>query len=350
MAKHKRTHEIRQFIVDHVGEHPSDIAQFTADFFQISRNAVTSRHLREMVDSGTLRAEGRTRARRYQLKPIAELSKSYPLSESFREHVPWSQDFGPLLKDVPSNVLEICHYGCTEMLNNAKDHSASESVQVDLRYTADAVDLRIVDEGVGIFRKIAEQMGLLSEQEAILELAKGKFTTDPAHHSGEGIFFTSRIFDLFSIFSHRLLFYHRQPDDDWLIEVEDQDLSGTSVRMWIALDSTREIKDVFDRFTAVPESYDFSKTRVPIRLAQFGNENLVSRSQARRILARLERFQEVMLDFEGVDFIGQAFADEIFRVFQNEHAEIRIVAVRTVPRVQGMIQRALNLAKSQSHE
>ncbi len=345
MGKRKRTHEIRQFILDHIGEHPRDIARFTAEFFQISPNAVTSRHLREMVNSGTLRAEGNTRSRRYELNPIAELQKSYPLNENFQEDVPWQQDFGPLLANVPDTIYRICAYGVTEMLNNAKDHSESLLVHVSLRYTADAVEFRIADEGVGIFRKIKDQMGLMWEQEAILELAKGKLTTDPVNHTGEGIFFTSRIFDLFSIISHGLYFYHRQPDDDWLIELAEPNMPGTTIKMWIALDSPTEIKDIFDRFTAVPESYDFSKTHVPIRLAQFGNDNLVSRSQARRILVRLERFQEVILDFEGVDFIGQAFADEIFRVFQNEHPDIRILFVRTMPEVQGMIQRARNAGK-----
>jgi len=32
-------------------------------------------------------------------------------------------------------------------------------------------------------------------------LAKGKLTTDPKRHSGEGIFFSSRMFDEFDILS-----------------------------------------------------------------------------------------------------------------------------------------------------
>lgn len=63
----------------------------------------------------------------------------------------------------------------------------------------------------------------------------------------------------------------------------------------------------------------------------------MSRSQARRVLARFNRFQEVMLDFKGVPRIGQAFADEIFRVFKNEHPEVAIYPVRTTPDVQAMI-------------
>ena len=60
-----------------------------------------------------------------------------------------------------------------------------------------------------------------------------------------------------------------------------------------------------------------------MKLARYGNENLISRSQAKRLLARLEKFKIVMLDFEDVATIGRAFADEIFRVFTNNHPEIQ---------------------------
>ena len=71
---------------------------------------------------------------------------------------------------------------------------------------------------------------------------------------------------------------------------------------------------------------------------QSGNENLVSRSQARRVIQRFERFREVLLDFEGVESIGQGFADEIFRVFKNEHPAVTLTVVRAGSAVARMIQ------------
>ena len=56
----------------------------------------------------------------------------------------------------------------------------------------------------------------------------------------------------------------------------------------------------------------FNKTVVPVRLAQYGNDQLISRSQAKRVLARIDLFSTVLLDFEGVPAIGRAFADEVF--------------------------------------
>jgi len=66
----------------------------------------------------------------------------------------------------------------------------------------------------------------------------------------------------------------------------------------------------------------------------------VSRSQAKRILAGIDRFKVVSLDFTGVEWIGQAFADEIFRVYQNAHPDIEILVESANTDVRAMIQRA----------
>ena len=55
------------------------------------------------------------------------------------------------------------------------------------------------------------------------------------------------------------------------------------------------------------DDYSFAKTVVPVRLAKIGDENLVSRSQAKRLLQRVDRFRCVVLDFDQVGSIGQAF-------------------------------------------
>ena len=112
------------------------------------------------------------------------------------------------------------------------------------------------------------------------------------------------------------------------------------MNMEISPYSKRTVKGVFDEFAPDKDSYGFTKTHVPIELAKYEGEQLVSRSQARRLLTHFERFQEVMLDFEGVTMIGQAFADEIFRVYAAEHPEIKILSVNTSNDVMNMINRA----------
>jgi hypothetical protein len=207
-----------------------------------------------------------------------------------------------------------------------------------MRRTALTTEGFVSDDGEGIFQRVQKALDLFDPRESILELAKGKFTTDPANHSGEGIFFTSKVFDEFQIQSGRLFFRHDDGETDVLIE-EDRDVAGTVVRMVIANDSSRRTREVFDKFAA-PEEFTFAKTIVPVRLAQREGEKLVSRSQAKRLTMRFERFQTVILDFSQVEEIGQGFADEVFRVFKQAHPETLLAPVQMNEAVAAMVSRA----------
>ncbi len=85
------------------------------------------------------------------------------------------------------------------------------------------------------------------------------------------------------------------------------------------------------------------KKHILMVLEQHGNEPLVTRSQAKRLLARFEKFMEIVLDFQDVESIGQAFADEIFRVFHNEHPNINLYPINVNDQVLSMIKRAQNV-------
>ena len=107
--------------------------------------------------------------------------------------------FALIVADLPENVRDIWCYGVTEMVNNAIDHSGSAQVHVSVRRNAVFTDGWVADDGKGIFLKIQRALGLYNAREAILELAKGKLTTDPVHHSGEGIIFASKVKEYFSV-------------------------------------------------------------------------------------------------------------------------------------------------------
>jgi hypothetical protein len=222
------------------------------------------------------------------------------------------------------------------MVNNAIDHSAGSTLTVVVRRRPSNIRIQVLDNGIGIFRKIKVAFCLDDDTQAILELAKGKLTTDPDRHSGQGIFFTSRMLDEFSILSRGAYFSHvaRRPDD-WILGDDDTNTS-TMVTMALEDNTERTLKDVFDQYSS-GENYDFSKTVVPLRLAKFGEEKLISRSQAKRALARVERFKSVVFDFAGIEMIGQAFADEIFRVWAKAHQDVRCVVIDASPEVRKMI-------------
>jgi hypothetical protein len=342
VRRRDRGGEIRQFILEHVEEHPRDIVALTAQTFGMSRQGV-HRHLQSLRHQKMLRVHGTTRNRRYTLRHLVTQAYRYALSTIEGEDIIWRRDIRPLLGVLPENVIDMWQYGFTEILNNAMEHSAGHEVKVLVQQTALATEMLIIDDGEGIFQKLTRELGLEDERHAVLELGKGKVTTDPAHHTGEGIFFTSRMFD-FGIWSRKLHFMHFPEEAtgeegvDWLTEL-DKFHEGTLVSMKLKNNATSTPKEVFDQFTSEGD-YSFSKTVIPVSLAQFGDEKLVSRSQAKRLVAGLDRFKVVLFDFEGVEMIGQAFADEVFRVFLEGHPHIELCAIKANTPVAHMIRHA----------
>lgn len=332
--------EVQRFIIRELPAHPQDIAKAAGEKFGITRQAV-NRHLRNLVELGVLKAIGETRNRRYIFPMLRREIAWLAITPQLEEDAVWREKVAPALIGVPENVLDICRYGVTEIVNNAIDHSGSDDVGIELEYQVSRISIHIIDQGIGIFRKIKEYCGLEDERLAILELSKGKLTTDPSRHTGEGIFFTSRMFDHFSILSGQLYVDCSRGGGDWLMEDRENPVDGTTVRMEISPLSTHTTKEVFDRYATAQDDYAFSRTHVLVALAKLSHgEKLVSRSQAKRVMARLERFKEVVLDFEGIEEIGPAFADQIFRVFPSEHPETHLTPINTTDEVLRMIRRA----------
>lgn len=319
-----------------IAENGRGVAARLSAEFGISRQAASGR-IQRMVRDGLLVSEGATSNRVLQLAELARNQASYPIA-GLSEDIVWRQLCAPMVADLPENVRNVWHYGITEMVNNAIDHSGSAWVNVGMARTALHTTAWVSDAGEGIFLKIQRALNLYDPRESILELAKGKLTTDPANHTGEGIFFSSKMFDAYDIRSGHLHFRHDAGELDVLAQTEQAD-QGTIVLMRLGNDSPRTEKSVFDQFSS-PDEYTFDRTIVPVRLAIHEGEKLVSRSQAKRLTLRFERFKHVILDFDGVNEIGQAFADEVFRVFQAAHPDILMAPVNLTPAVQAMVNRA----------
>lgn len=339
MPRPARSADIDRALRTAVADHPDDLVRHVSERLGLSRAAVGAR-ARALVADGSLLRTGTTRPR---FAPGSKRIATFRYArQQLAEDRVWSRDIAPLLEGLPANVVDIAHHGLTEMVNNAIDHSGGKRVEVYVERDEAKLAMHVADDGVGIFRKITRALDLPDERLALLELSKGKLTTDPRRHSGEGIFFTSRMFDRFQIVSGELVFDHdADTPDDLLYDVDPGELpSGTLVLMEISVSSPRIDREVFSAFSSGPDDYAFARTVVPVRLARIGGENLISRSQAKRLLQRVDRFRIVGFDFAGVEKIGQSFADEIFRVFANEHPAIELIAMNAVPEVQQMIRRA----------
>ena len=335
-----RLAEIRNFIIHNVEQHPRDMARLIGEQFKITRPAAVN-HLRRLSDEGILNAVGQTKARTYELRELVSETFHLDVLPSMEEDAEWREKVAPLIDGLPANVIDICRHGFTEMLNNVIDHSGSETAHILVIMDALRTRIQIEDSGVGIFNKIQTDFHLTDPRHALLELCKGKLTSDPSSHTGEGIFFTSRMFDTFVLWSGNLYFTRENKEGhDWLVEVTEREpVPGTTVQLTIRNNSDNTTKEVFDRFAAGSDDYGFSKTIVPVRLALYEGDKLVSRSQAKRLLTHFDRFEEVLLDFQGVTEIGQAFADEIFRIYQRDHPSVHLYTTNASISILQLIQR-----------
>jgi anti-sigma regulatory factor (Ser/Thr protein kinase) len=263
---------------------------------------------------------------------VNRMLKLYPITPELAEDEVWTHDILPSLGTLGENALDIWETSFTEMFNNAIDHSEGSQITVRLTSKENETEIVVSDDGVGIFRKIQAALSLPDERQALLELSKGKLTTDPEKHSGQGIFFTSRMLDTFAILSGITYFSHKSRQEvDWIMEDPDPE-KGTYVLMKLDNNTSRTCKEIYDQYSS-GDDYGFTKTVIPIQLARHGGDKLVSRSQAKRVLARIDRFKTVVFDFSEVDVIGQAFADEIFRVFATSHPDITASVIYANPAI-----------------
>jgi len=323
-----RGQEIRQFILARVDEHPHDIAQLTAKQFGLTRQAINL-HLQRLLADSDLVRQGKTRRTRFFLAAKKTWKRNYSSRQS--ESDVWELHVLPQLSDLPENTLDIWRYCFTEIFNYAVDHSSGTRITVQLKRTAVNTEIAIIDNGVGIFKKIQRAMKFTDERHSALELAKGKFTTDPTRHTGEGIFFTSKMLDAFDISSGGVYFTSASPL---------KTSKGTAVWMKLKNTTNRSRKEVFDQYASPDNNYAFDKTVVPVKMVEQSPNDLISRSQAKRLLLRIDRFRTVVLDFQNVSQIGQAFADEIFRVFARSHPGVDVQFANANEDVIKMIRRA----------
>lgn len=295
------------------------------------------RHLHKLVDEGRLIVEGAGRSTRYRSATPHD-ERRYPI-DGLEEDRVWDEMSGPssVMATVSDRPRAILQYVFTEIVNNAIDHSGATEVEISVSLRGTGVALEVIDRGIGIFKHIRDKLGLETELDALQELSKGKTTTMPARHSGEGIFFSSKASSWFEISSGALRWVVDNRRGDMAVGVLDPQVKGTAVRVEVDSDTDRDLNQVFADYT---EDFEFSKTRTVVRLFAIGTE-FVSRSQAKRLVNGLEKFREVVLDFKGVDLVGQGFVDEVFRVWAREHPEVKLIPTDMNDAVAFMVERAI---------
>ena len=302
----------------------------------VSRQAAHAR-LKALVESGRVVREGVARATRYRLPAAERWERSFPLAglaedRVLQQMVAEDAAIGRLTGEAEGLVA----YVVTELVNNAIDHSSGNQVRVSAEQRDTLLLLEIEDDGVGAFAHVRDGLSLPSELAAVQELSKGKTTTDAEHHTGEGLFFTSKAVHFFRLASGAQAWIVDNRREDMAIAAVEPPLQGTFASVEIELADVRSLAMLFDEYTL---DYAFAKTRTVVRLFAIG-VRFVSRSEAKRLLHGLDRFREVVLDFRGVEGVGQGFADEVFRVWAGAHPSVSLDPVNMNEPIAFMVERA----------
>ena len=339
----EKREQIKKYILEKIGNGQRDVEKRTAETFDISLNTVY-RYIRELENDNVIKKTEKAYDFVESVEFFALHRKKGELTEEDMIYETYIEKY---VQKLPDNVKQIWQYSFMEMMNNAIDHSEADNVYLLIAQNYMNTLIIIDDDGIGIFRKIKEYYKYPSLDDAVNELFKGKLTTDANNHSGEGIFFTSRVLDDFAVISDGKVFSHDKYDE-FLSDIKEieslkqwENRKGTVICMRLSNFSKKVLKEVFDMFADVDGG--FTRTRIPVK--NIYEIYPVSRSQAKRLYHGFERFREVELDFEGIDEIGQGFAHELFVVFERKHPDIKLIPVNTGREVEKMINHVKKTVK-----
>lgn len=308
------------YLLEKIEQKCTGLSNHVSEVFGINQNTVHT-YINELVNDNIIK-----RVKRGEYELITD-EYQFHLKRSKNELVSDSQIYNsclkPLVETLPDNIKIIWEYAFTEMINNVIDHSEAEDLYITITRDYMNTEVFISDNGIGIFEKLKKYFDLSSLEDAICELFKGKLTTDSANHSGEGIFFTSKIMDTFLISSSKKIFSVDKFEESVIADlISDSDM-GTVVYMTMSNFSKKNINEIFDLYSNIDGG--FIKTTIPLK--NIFDSSPVSRSQAKRVSNGLEKFKEVELDFDEIDWMGQGFAHQLFVVFANANLHIKLLPV-----------------------
>ena len=303
----------------------------------LTRQAL-SHHLGRALEEGWLVREGGGRSTRYRAASPGSFDRSYATrdleeDEVTRDLLDWL-DEGEVERT--GEVNDVLGYALGEMVNNAIDHSGADAVRVLARAAAGRLHVVVEDGGIGALENLRLRLRLEDHLHALQEVSKGKVTTAPEAHSGEGLFFTSKAVARFRLAANGWAWFVDNELGDATVE-ERPAIAGTRVELELDAASTTPLEEVFAPYT---HDFRFDTTRCVLRLFEYGT-SFLSRSEAKRLVLDLERFDEVVLDFRGVERVGQGFVDQVFRVWAQQHPRVRLLPEGMSGAVEFMVRRGL---------
>ena len=324
---------VRSYILRKISDHPDNIIKNTAVHFDISVQAVY-KHIKSLVNEGKIYKRAHAR---FALSSNDEKCFSLKLTPSLNPCQVWDTFLKDHFASVRKNVYYICLNGFIEVLKNAVSFSDASSITIRFSQCSNIISIWISDNGVGIYEKIKRSYFYPDLRECAFQLSKGILSAHEDSCIGQSLYLVSWCFDIFEICANGVCYHKDLINDDWYIQSKKNSASGTSVRMSIDINSNRSLKDVC-RDYRLKKNSGFAESHILVDLAVFNEEAFLSRIQARRVLSKLDKFSEITLDFMNVKIVGNAFVDEIFRVFHEKYPDIQLEYINANSDIEFMVK------------
>ena len=328
--------KIKKFILDNITLHQKDIIHTAIQRFGVSRQAIL-KHMHALIAEKQVLAYGKTRDRIYELRPHLNFNKTVKINEKFYPREIVGNYITPHLDVVENNIKEIIQFSMTALMNNILEHSKAKQFYFKLFKTYNDFHIIIRDNGIGIFKKIQSNLDLEDCLIAAMELAKGRITTDSENHSGDELNAILHLFDIVKIEANRKSLIYNSTLNKWMIE-NSVHKHGTSLYLKIDPASNRNCEMIFKKLFDVPNN----RLTIPISLIMVpGMELINSRTQAKSILRNIENFSQVTFDFNQVELIGPAFADELVRESKKKNNLAKLNWINSSKMIDVLMSRAL---------
>ncbi|MFC1051645.1 STAS-like domain-containing protein [Pasteurella multocida] len=75
-----------------------------------------------------------------------------------------------------------------------------------------------------------------------------------------------------------------------------------------------------------------------VKILEILGDSPMTRSQAKTLVKTLPHQGNIQVDFKDVRIVGQGFADQLFRVFKNEHPNVNLIPINMSEDVEFMVR------------
>ena len=126
----KKGDRVKRLILENIESHSSDIVNFMMDLTGLKKSTLNY-HIDHLVKSKKLVSFGKTKAKRYEL---ALINKYTFTSDALNidENKIYTDEFYPFFSSINADAEYVWHHSITEMVNNVKDHSGANIIEVAL--------------------------------------------------------------------------------------------------------------------------------------------------------------------------------------------------------------------------